>query len=355
MIIRKAAILDPMKTIEEIKPILFKMYQKDYHLGDQSELNNRWDNTIFITDVLPTDEKKFIDEWGKEGYSSQQLQRLEEEYQDYKEKEEYVRHAAATAFSKYLMEEYGVPTITDVEKVWNLPLDAIEAMNIDSEHQEQAAEVCKVLGIEIGTDENAIKNIIRKKERLQENININLIHRTLWGKRIKQQYPKIPAVALASFFYGEATQPETSQVLCTDNRVRTICFLPLKSQKQIDSLDRIVLQELRKVVETTENKCGLSISKLPEYGLINEARTAMNAMRDEQQLPVIFSGSAEIRTDDFDQILPTLSKTEESVLNQLAFQEDQSEIEGICKEFLDNLTSEAIRKSKNLRKTRITQ
>ena len=54
------------------------------------------------------------------------------------------------------------------------------------------------------------------------------------------------------------------------------------------SIDRMVLHELRHVVETGDNRIGLDNLSNPRYRLLNEIRTQKNAVRDERRCPILF-------------------------------------------------------------------
>ena len=351
----RSAILDAKKRLEEIKPTLFKIYQEDYLQGDTKELEKRWNNTIFITEVTPEEEKIFIERYGKEGYSVKRRLQLEADYLDYKMIKKSLQRKIEEEFGRYIKDHYHVPEDCKNRNIWNLDFASYAYGCENHTRQKNYAYACLDMSMDVITDEEDIDDIERKRYELLERRNIELIKQTRWGKKMQERYPEIPADLLANILYDTDTSSATSLVMCEDHKLRTVCFLPLMRYTHLPSLDRMVLHELRHVIETTEEKSGLSVFKMPKYDMINELRTERNAKKDALKMPILFGRHNENGIQsEYDILLPATQELadREEEMNLVAFQENKELIDEYLGEDLDTLQEKVLREQAVLQKIR---
>jgi hypothetical protein len=177
-------------------------------------------------------------------------------------------------------------------------------------------------------DWQTIEDILKRKKILLRKKARRLIEETKWGQRLLREHPELSSDNLSEIILDETAHASTNLTRCKDGQLRTVCYMPLMKYESIQSIDRMVLHELRHVVEMSDEKCGLDVFKEPVFKQLNEIRTEQNAKRDENRLPVIFKKNPDCIQSYYDILMPALTHDDIDVelMNLTAFQEDPNQI-----------------------------
>ncbi len=255
-------ILQPKKALEEWKEKLLSLYQEDYGEKRRGLLEARWNQTIFILDANPKDKRDFLkrNKVRKLHYLQAQLECL-----DYQRKEKALEEAMHQEFKEYLQDRHNIYSEYQINELWTGN---------------------RLLKYKFGY--NVVSDAIEKRKELVQSKKESLIENTIWGRKLQKKHPELTIPQLAEIVLSDTDTASTSILKDKRGITRTICFLPIMKNMPHASIDRMVLHELRHVVETGDNRIGLEDLRNPRYRLLNEIRTQKNAVRDERRCPILF-------------------------------------------------------------------
>ena len=255
-------ILHPEETLDEIKEELFSLYEQDYGKYSRKTMEQRWNNTFFIFDATPIELRELL--LSNKIKNKKSVLRMEIEYVDYRRVQKRVEESAKEEFKEYLTDRFHIFKQEDMDDLWN-------GKTKDPRWNDYMQE-----------------SILNKKKELDFKSKKELVRRTIWGKRIKKKCKTLTDEQLAEILFNSTLTASTNVLLDKNITYKTVCFIPLAKHINVPSLDRIVLHELRHVVETENNRSGLCFFEDFKYDRLNEVRTEKNAQRDEARLPIIF-------------------------------------------------------------------
>lgn len=315
----------PEEVLEAIKENLFHLYMKDYGKDKKKTIESRWDNTVFILDSNPVETRDFVLR-NRQQISKSEFIKSEVEYLDYVRKEKILREEIKKEFYAYLEQKYQIYS-----------------------REEQDALLNQKEGKEYSW--NVIRDIEYYRSYLEASLEEALIENTRWGKRLQNKYKDITIEQLREILFDHTFHASTNVLKDKNQKIRTICFIPLIKLWDTPSLDRIVLHELRHVVETEDKRSGLEEFENPEFSMLNEIRTENNAKRDEARLPILFHRKTKGIQSIYELILSKIEELEsfEEVLNIAAF---TGKIDSIREEIIPlskRVTEEDIRIQKKLK------
>lgn len=309
-------ILYPEKALMSFKEQLLSLYQKDYGKRFYSDLSKKLNDTIFVTDALPEDTRKFMLKHRKNIPKIYYL-RMELEYYDYQRRKEKINKRLKKQFkritaSKVLLEE-------ELDLLW------------DSYESKSDNEITSCFN----------KSIVEIRNELQNQCKVQLLKTTIWGKRMIRKYSSLNIEELIECLYERTLPASTGVFIRENNQVQVICHLPIMREHENVSIDRMILHELRHVVETYENRSGLHVFKDDKYQLLNEIRTEWNALRDEKRLPLMFGRVNKKIQSYYDLFVRDMKNFDvyASFLNHIAYQglmaNFEEELEKLCQEVQD--------------------
>ena len=295
--IKYDSIMNPERTLDHIKELLFSIYQKDYGASNREIIKKRWDNTIFILESNPVETRDFICQFRRYLHTTGLIQK-QIEYLDYTQKEKTIDKEIKQEFKTFLEMKYNIFSEEQLDDLWN---------------REEIVDNCSY---------RMASDIITLKEKLKQAKKIALITNTIWGRRLQKKYKELSVEQLAEIIFEEHFHASTCVAETKDGKKRTICYIPLIRYYNVPSLDRMVLHELRHVVETEEERSGLEVFTHPEFSMLNEMRTERNAKKDELKTPIIFSRKTTGIQSLYELILEKVEGFDcyEDFLNQVAFQ-----------------------------------
>lgn len=325
----KDHLLHPQETLEEIKDQLFDIYREDYHQEDNSVLNERWNNTIFIFDVHPTTLRDYIKNRAEEKIPLKEYLKVAAEELDFKRQRRRLLKETKLEFADGLKKFFKVPECVSPEVLWSLDYEAFEFGAQKMDRQRNFLMECMRHEIHDLKDSLEIEDILKRKRILERKMDRRMIEETKWGRRLLEEHPELTSENLSDILFDKYAHSSTSVVRCKDGETRTVCYVPLIRYYYLPSLDRMVFHELRHVVETTPKKSGLEVFGDCKYKTLNEIRTEQNAKKDEEKLPVIFKRNKQAIQSDYEILLPVMTSIEDQVelMNLVAFHEDPSQIE----------------------------
>ena len=293
-------IIKPYKVFEENKQRLIQNIELDYDKNDKRLVGERINNAIYILDSNPIDTKEYISNNANSIKDNRLLLRTEIEYLDYIIEEKRINKNVSNLFANYIKEYALIDSLTDNELLFNLDFEAFSLENnalLDKVDVNQSIKEdiinrrkefkikCFEAGTEITINFDNIEKIIRHKKALELYKKIELIKSTRWGRRIKKQIKKmynynIPNINLAHILLDNSVSANTSIIKDENNELKTVCYVPLISNINNSSLDRILMHELRHVSEINEKSVGISTFFKKKYDTLNEIRTEKNAIYD---------------------------------------------------------------------------
>ncbi|MBP5678316.1 MAG: hypothetical protein J6X28_00615 [Bacilli bacterium] len=324
---------NPGKALEERKEQLFQLYQEDYGEDSMEIIRKRWENTIFIFEDFPKDRVEFCRKMGIGKLTPMSLI-AQAEYRDYLQREKELSKEVKKIFQEYMQSKHQIYGETHLEELW-----------------EGDSLLKEKYGFGVACD------ALEEKKRLLLAKKIALLSNTLWGKNLIRKYPMLSVEQLAEILYQENFSAITGTVVDKEGKKRCICYVPIMRYQGVVSLDRMVLHELRHVVETGENQIGLEENQNPRYSLLNEVRTDRNAIKDEKRLSILFERrNPENIQSIYEVFLLKLEELDayEDFLNQVAFQgtieENHEEIDILNKrlEEIKKSMAEHVQKLKNM-------
>ena len=307
-------LLNPREAIESVKEQLFHLYQQDYGKRMRGIIEERWNNTIFIFESTPKDNYQFVQEHKDKIQDKKFIKRTKAEYKDYIKKDQLTDSIIRNEYKKYVEMRFHIFSEEQIDELWNK-----ESKELDKEKYG-----CTVIESCMVTKRDLIKS---KKKALMAT--------TIWGKRMQKQYPTIDLEILVALLLDRFFPSATCKILDKDNQIVTVCFIPLISYRYLSSLDRMVLHELRHVVETDGVRIGLTIFPNKEFYMLNEIRTENNAIKDENRMPLIFGRNSNKLQSFYEELLERFSEIEpyEDLLNIVSFtgkiNEERSLIESL--------------------------
>lgn len=336
-------IVNSDKVLENLKPQLLSFYEESYGSEFKEELEKRWNETIFILEGTPEDTKKLLSSIKDKKRKFQLLL----EYIDYMRVKKRLESRMKDLFHKYYDEKIESIIGVSKEDLWNLDLYAIE--DEDEERIRTYQIQCMNLGISPLANELKLSLALYRKEELYLEMQDELIRSTRWGRRIQEKIGFIPVEQLSEIIFEEELAASTTVVSNFFGECTTICFIPLARLMNAPSLDRIVLHELRHVVETKGKRSGLTNFEYPELDPINEIRTEKNAIKDESRLPIIFARTSNKKQSVYELVIPTIEELDiyEDYWNKVAMtgKIEDSEYEGLC-----NICARIIEETKSIQK-----
>ena len=344
-------LLNPYNTIEELKNRIKYLYLDSYGDTHKDLIEKRLDNTIFIFESDPKITKKFISENMDKIKDNRLLIKTEIEYLDYIKEEKKIEKNINQVFANYIKSIIYTDSYTDIEKVFNIDFDSYNIENnilLDKtdtpdyikekiiKRRNEYKIQCLEAGIQPITDIETIEKISRYKNSLELYKKIELIKNTIWGKKIKKRILNnsnfnISELDLANILYDKENSATTC-VVKDDNDYKTICYIPLYKNIYKSSLDKILLHELRHVIETNENGSGISRYLKNKYNLLNEIRTEINAKDDfnKTRENIIFSKNEEELPSIYEVLIPNTNdffEENKKVLNILAITNNVEKLE----------------------------
>ena len=279
-------LINPEETLNREKETLFAIYQEDYHLQDNQELEKRWNNTIFILEGNPKDKYIF---W--KNRMSQlpptKRNRIYLEWIDYEIIRKRSIQKAQNKFLKYLIETGKIYQNENKKEIWNLDWEAYQIRNSSEARKHKYQIECIKLGMDSITNWEELDEIIRTKKTIEQEAQREIIKKSIWGKRIQRKAKGISIQQLEEILFDQSTNATTC-VVETEGGLKTICFIPWERQIEKVSLDRVFFHELRHVIETKNKRTGLTDFQNPKYDRMNEVRTEKNAIRDEKRILILF-------------------------------------------------------------------
>lgn len=304
-------ILQPKKALEEMKEKLLSLYQEDYGEKRRSLLEARWNQTIFILDAKPTEKRDFLK---KHQMGKLRILKAQLEYFDYQRKEKASEEAMNQEFKEYMQDRHHIYSEYQVKELWTGN---------------------RLLKDKYGY--TILSDAIQKKEECVQKKKTFLLQNTIWGRNLQQKHPELTVNQLAEIVLSDMDTASTSIVKDKSGRTRTICFLPIMGNMPHASIDRMVLHELRHVVEAGDNHIGIENLQKPVYGLLNEIRTQKNALRDEKRIPILFGRIDNDIQSYYDLFVRKLEELDvyQSLLNEIAMTGDVK----TYREILDSINS----------------
>ena len=295
---------NPHKALERIINNLVSIYISDYGNEYEEIIKEKINNTIFIFDSNPIETKNFIGKNLDKIKDNRKLLKTEIEYLDYIKEKKKIEKEIKTVFLNYIKKYTYIDINIDKDKVYNLDFDSyslennikLERDNTQLEEKEKILKrrkEYKLDYLEISmrplTDWQQIEKIIKYKNSLELYKKIELIKRTKWGHRIKREIlrnnkTELSDLQLANILFDDDNNATTSIIIDNDNNKKTICYMPLIHNVEKSSLDKILLHELRHVIETNDESIGISRISNQQYDTLNEIRTDKNALKDKLRL-----------------------------------------------------------------------
>ena len=293
-------IIHPRKALESVKEQLFKFYEHDYGKRMRGIIEKRWNDTTFIFETPPDETKHFLEEHKDKIKNRKYRKRTELEYFDYVKKEKIIDALIYEQFKSYIEMRFHIFSEEQIKELWSK-----SPKELDQDKY----------GLFM------IQNCIDKKKELVKSKQMSLIYCTIWGKRILKEYNNLSLEQLAYIFYGNKSHANTYFLKDVNNQRVTVCYVPLLRYTYIWSLDRMVLHELRHVVETNGVRSGLTNYKSGEYEMLNDIRTERNAKKDEERLSIIFSRNSDKTQSVYELLIPRTKEIieYEDLLNIIAF------------------------------------
>lgn len=304
------SILNPMPFLENINEELIKLYKSDYGNKYNEYLISQLDQINYNFSSLPPDTYTFLKN-NKLSLNSEMSFKVEKEYQDFliikQELEKKLISKSYLLFCKYFnINSYEHKK--DMEEIIQLPIILFSSIfnkivsneiitfsfstKIETLLSSYLKE-CSNLHIKPLTDSNKIDKLINELSNLKVQLEIELLTKSLFGKRQLQELSKItktniPPQLLHNIFYGA---PSSCNMCCFDNKKFILIYLPLMNLfNRKCNIDNIFLHELRHAVEADYKHIGIaSIDNEQAYNTFNELRTQIHANEDLKRIPLIFS------------------------------------------------------------------
>ena len=113
-------IINPKKALDNIKKMLFSFYIEDYGEESIDTIKSRWDNIIFVTDSLPSENKKFVDTYKEEIKDKMFIVRANLEYKDFMKKQKNISKAIKQSFEEFLRDRFQIFSGEQVKTFWHL-------------------------------------------------------------------------------------------------------------------------------------------------------------------------------------------------------------------------------------------
>ena len=346
------AIINPNRALEKLKEKIVNIYERSY--GDKSRevIKRKLNGAIYIFDSNPIKTREFyIKNLGKIK-DNRLLLRTELEYFDYVREVQKIERNINSLFLNYLKKFFYINPLTDISKLLELDFDAYSLENtmlydkVDtSEEVRKEIErrriaykyACLEAGVKEVKDLSSIENILKHKHALELLKKVEIIRNTKWGRRIKRRILEDNGIELSDIQLSEILfKDDDEKALTTVTRLedgtnKTVCYIPLIENIDTCNLDRMLLHELRHVVETKESGSGISSFAGRKYELLNEIRTDLNAMEDEKLINgIIFSRKNRKAKSAYEMLIPYTSDffvRNSNILNNIALYGDSDLLE----------------------------
>ena len=353
-------IMYPKQVIPDVKRYLIPRYIHDYGVENRNHILSRFDHTIFIFDSNPILTKEFFDEHLLEIKDYRFKIRSEIEYLDYLRVKKFVEQQAREAFDIALLQNRYVFSYEEVSDLWDLDFESYLPENdkLDNilERRKHYENDCLEKGINCVRDPEVIKRIVYCKNILKQLSKEELIHRSVWGKRLKREIKKdysfsITDEGLSEIVFDDKNCGTAGYIEVDDEEERYYVYIPLIQNKDFPSLDHILFHELRHRVETEDHNGGLLSFDNQDYYYINELHTETNALLDEKEKKCIYFGGGDSSHISLYQYLfkeaGSFFDDYQCLLNYLAFSNDIEGLEyAFGKDFLQEMEESLSKKAK---------
>lgn len=315
------SIINPDLVMPIIKNLLLAHYIEEYPAEYKSIIAQRLDDVVFIFDSNPKDNLLFISSNIGNINDLDFIRRTNLEFKNYESIENKINKKLESMLRTYITNHFE-RSISGNGKVLDLDFESYSAGSIDilnsdddSKRNELLSRQHKYkvdsyfLGIEPITKYEQIDDIICYKRALLKYKNQQLVSKTKWGKRIKQELrekycftPNDEDLVELLFDDDSAT---TAILKDNSGESRCVVHIPLVRNSKFGNLDRILYHELRHVIESTDHSSGLYDFKSNRYNSINEVRTEMHALEDEQYLmDFLFFGRGYDNVSLYESLIP---------------------------------------------------
>lgn len=305
------AITHPNEVLNSHKDKLEKMYIEDYGRKHIDLVRERMHNTAYMFDSTPDITYEFVVNNGVL-MSDEKFNKLEEFYKDFiktkKEAEKKSEYAIflnickhfkldEKTYRKYYHDLVNLPIQAYVKEF--IPFLSSEEQNMGEEQLKQVyLNKCEELQIKPITNPNTLKKIILENMNIDEKVyNYILFSKSLFGKYAKRKLEIKLGIKITIdkvIDYYTSIDP-----FCISNK-KTLVFIPMiKTYQNGGKLNTIFLHENRHAIESNGKGFGIDVLFMPHLDILNELRTELKAMEDQERVPKMFNVVEREITDNY--------------------------------------------------------
>ncbi len=278
----------PINTLIENKDLVFKYYVNQYGNKYKDLLNERMENIIYFFNSTPDFTFYFLLQNQKYIINFENMKKMEIEYNDYMSIKKRIKSDIMKC--KYILFciSHNI-SYTEYYCKYDLILELANLfINDISKYQVE----CSDLGIRPVSDKKIRDRFKIELNLLINNIENESIKESIWWKNLSHSF-KSKGINISSIyhFYESINNKNNLGPHCSIIGNNTVVFIPLLEcyYKQY-CLDRIFLHENRHAIETNIKTNYIGIDSLDnKLEILNEIRTDIHAIDDNNQLPEIFS------------------------------------------------------------------